>query len=90
MTCIRCGGRPVPGSTTLTLERAGTTLVLQAVPADVCPTCGEAYLSADTTDRTRELLDAAVALGARVAVQDYSETPHGEGAEEPSSRSARA
>lgn len=90
MTCIRCGGHPVPGSTTLTLEREGTTLVLQRVPALVCPTCQERYLSADTTDRTRELLDAAVANGVRVSVQNYVEVPDGEGAQEPSGSSARA
>jgi YgiT-type zinc finger domain-containing protein len=59
------------GTTTLTLERDGSTIVLKNVPAEVCDTCGEAYIdeevSADVYARAGELVDA----GAETVVQQY-------------------
>jgi hypothetical protein len=40
----------------MTLERDTTTVVFKNVPAEVCQTCGEAYLDAATT---RHLLHTA-------------------------------
>jgi hypothetical protein len=53
------------------LERGGSTIVLKGVPANVCDTCGEAYLdeevSTDVYGRAEELVDA----GAETVVQQY-------------------
>jgi YgiT-type zinc finger domain-containing protein len=46
ITCIVCReGRTRPGTTSYTFERNGHTLVVNDVPADVCSSCGEAYLA---------------------------------------------
>jgi YgiT-type zinc finger domain-containing protein len=50
MRCLICKlGTPQPGLTTVTLERGELSLVLNAVPALVCPNCGEAYADEATT-----------------------------------------
>lgn len=52
MTCvIRKQGATAPGTTTVTLERADTTLVFKDVPAQACTNCGEAYLNDAATQR---------------------------------------
>jgi YgiT-type zinc finger domain-containing protein len=57
MKCAICrNGETVLKNITVTLERAGTTLVIKDVPADVCTNCGEEYVSAKTN---RELLQRA-------------------------------
>jgi YgiT-type zinc finger domain-containing protein len=54
MKCVICKHEEIqPGTTTMTLERDTTTVVFKNVPAEVCQTCGEAYLDASTT---RDLL----------------------------------
>ncbi len=54
MKCLICKhGEIQPGTTTITLEHEDTTVVFKNVPAEVCQTCGEAYLDAATT---RQLL----------------------------------
>jgi YgiT-type zinc finger domain-containing protein len=66
MTCVICKhGDIVPGTTTVTLERGATTLVVKGVPAGVCQSCGEEYLDEATTS---ELL-AAAATAERTGVQ---------------------
>lgn len=46
MICIVCRESETrPGTTSYTFERDGRTVVVNEVPADVCPHCGEAFLS---------------------------------------------
>lgn len=46
MKCVICKtGDVVDGRTTVTLQRAETTVVLEDVPAQVCVQCDEHYLS---------------------------------------------
>jgi YgiT-type zinc finger domain-containing protein len=55
MKCLICKqGRPQPGLTKITLERGELSLVLNNVPALVCPICGEAYADEATTARLFE------------------------------------
>jgi YgiT-type zinc finger domain-containing protein len=82
MTCIQCHGHTAPGHTTMTLERDGTTLLIQAVPAEVCEACGEAYVSGATTTRLTALMDQAVAAHVTTAVQQFTEADDAR-AEEP-------
>ena len=45
MICIICKhAETEAGTTTVTLERDALTFVIKAVPAAVCPNCGEAYV----------------------------------------------
>jgi ribosomal protein L32 len=44
----------------------------QSVPADICDTCGEYYLSEEVTRKVMELGEAAVARGTEVEVLRFA------------------
>lgn len=72
MKCAACStGHTLPGATTVTVERGHTTLVLKAVPALVCDTCGEDYLEAEVLAEVERIAEAAVASGVEVLVRDF-------------------
>lgn len=72
MICTICKhGETTHSTTTVTLERATTTLVIKEVPAQVCANCGEAYFDADVTDALLNMLNAAVASGVQVEIRAY-------------------
>ncbi len=54
--CDICGGELKPGFTTLELWRGETLVVIKDVPADVCVQCGEAYISAEVSERLDQFL----------------------------------
>lgn len=60
--CSYCGtGTMQPNqTTTLTLERPPTTMVLRGVPAQVCDACGEASVDEATTQHVLEVFEEAV------------------------------
>jgi YgiT-type zinc finger domain-containing protein len=64
-------GQTQPGTTTVTLERGDTTLVFKAVPAQVCETCGEAYVDDMTTEQLLADAEAAVRAGVQVEVRAF-------------------
>lgn len=71
--CAICKtGEVKPGTTTLTVERGGMTLVIKGVPARVCGSCSEAYLDEATTKRIEAMVDRLERTGVQVAVQDYA------------------
>jgi YgiT-type zinc finger domain-containing protein len=73
MTCPICKtGELRPGTTTVTLQRGDTTVLLKEVPADVCDNCGEYYLSDQVTERTLEAAAAAAAKGVEVEIQRFA------------------
>ena len=72
MKCIMCKqGETQPGTTTMTLERGATTVVFKHVPAEVCDTCGEAYLDAATTRHLLHVVEEAARVGVQVDVRSY-------------------
>ncbi|HEY8324639.1 MAG: type II toxin-antitoxin system MqsA family antitoxin [Ktedonobacterales bacterium] len=73
MTCVICkSGETAPGVTTVVLQRGETTIVIKLVPAEICDTCGEYYLSEETTRRVLELAENAIAQGAEIEVLRYA------------------
>ena len=45
MNCVICKtGQAVDGTTTVTLQRGDSVIVIKDVPAKVCGDCGEYYL----------------------------------------------
>lgn len=73
--CTYCPtGSMRPGTTTMTLERPGVTLVVKDVPAKVCWACGEAHLREEVVDRLEDMLDAAEEAGAETLVRHYEPT----------------
>lgn len=73
MKCVICKhGEVAPGTTTVTLERGGTTLVVKGVPASVCQTCGEEYVDEATTRALLEAAAAAERTGVHVEVRQFA------------------
>lgn len=72
MKCVVCKvGETRPGRATVTLERAGVTLVIKGVPAQVCGNCGEEYVDEETTDRLLRAAEEAAQAGVQVDVREY-------------------
>ena len=71
--CVVCKtGEVHIGTTTLTVERGGMTLVIKGVPARVCGSCSEAYVDEATTKRIEVMGERLERTGVQVAVQDYA------------------
>ena len=71
--CLICGHHEIrPGTTTVTLEREGSVLVLRKVPAEVCANCGEAYVGEGAAAAALERADRAAAEGVTVEVRDFA------------------
>lgn len=73
MCCLICKmGRFVPGRTAVTLHRKRCTVVLKDVPADVCDTCGQYYLSEDVAREVQLRAEVAVRNDAELAILRYA------------------
>lgn len=69
MNCVLCKqGTLQPGHVTVTLERGGSIVLIKDVPAQVCDTCGNYVLSAETTRLVLERGNEAVRNGAELEV----------------------
>jgi YgiT-type zinc finger domain-containing protein len=72
MKCVICkSGVTTDGTTTITLERGATTVVIKDVPARVCQNCGEAYLDDHVAAILLTVAEAAVKAGVQVDVRKY-------------------
>ena len=73
MMCTICrNGQTRPGSVTVTLQRGDSTVIIKAVPADVCENCGEYYLSESVTKDILERAGHAVERGAEIEILRYA------------------
>jgi YgiT-type zinc finger domain-containing protein len=73
MKCAICGhGRTHPGTTTVTLEKSGTTLVIKNVPAEICDNCGERYVSETVTGKLLSEARQAVEAGIELSVRSFA------------------
>ena len=73
MTCAICKhGETQPGTTTITLERGGATIVIKRVPARVCRNCGEEYVDDATASRVLQTAEEAAQSGVQVDVRNYA------------------
>ena len=48
------------------------TLETKNVPAEVCQTCGESYLDAETTGHLLHIVEEAARVGVQVDVRSYA------------------
>jgi YgiT-type zinc finger domain-containing protein len=70
--CVICQyGETEPGTTTVTLTRDETTIVIRDVPAQICTTCGEEYVDAETGKRLSQIAETAVNEGVHPPVRRY-------------------
>ena len=75
MKCIVCKQAETrPGTTTVTLERHGATLVFKDVPAQVCPNCGEDYVDDAVAGALLQSAEEMVASGTQVDIRSYAAT----------------
>lgn len=73
MKCPICKqGEMVDGVASITLERAGSTVMFKCVPAEICNNCGEAFHSAATTQSLLEQADQAARRGVEIDVRRYA------------------
>jgi len=72
MKCLICKqGQTRPGLTTVRFERDGLTLLIEHVPAQLCPSCGEAYADEPTAVRLLQTAAQMAASGRWVEVRTY-------------------
>ncbi len=72
MKCVICKkGSTKPGTTTVTFERGCLTMVVKCVPAQVCPNCGEAYISELVTAELLKDAEERAKTGAQVEIRQY-------------------
>ena len=75
MKCVVCKmAETCSGTTTVTLERRGATLVFKDVPAQVCPNCGEDYVGDAVAAALLQSAEEMVASGAQVDIRSYAAT----------------
>lgn len=73
MKCTICKtGQTNPGTTTVTLQRDNTVVVIRDVPADICDDCGEYYLSESIARRVYADAEATARRHVEVEVQRYA------------------
>ena len=73
MKCLICKtGQTHPGTTTVTLQRANTVVVIRDVPAEVCDNCGEYYLNEPTAKRVYADADETAWRHVEVEIQRYA------------------
>ena len=73
MKCVLCKqGETQQGTTTVTLERGQTIVVIKEVPADICENCGEYYLSTEVAEAVMARAEGAVRDGAEVEILRYA------------------
>lgn len=73
MKCVICKqGETAPGSTTVTLQRGECTLIFKNVPADICDSCTEYYLSEAVTEKLLQQAEAAIQDGAELEILRFA------------------
>jgi YgiT-type zinc finger domain-containing protein len=72
LKCVICRNAETEHrTTTVTLERGALTLVLKGVPAQVCPDCGEAYVSEEVGERLLQMAGDSAHAGVQLAIRQY-------------------
>lgn len=69
--CPLCGGDLAPSVATIPFVLGPTVVVVKGAPAEVCGSCGEAFLDDAAADDVTALLRSAQAAGAEVVVVSY-------------------
>ena len=72
MKCVICKhGETREGTTTVTFERDGMTLVVKDVPAQICTNCGEDYVDEQVAHEILGIAERMAKSGALVDVRRY-------------------
>ncbi len=69
MQCIICKqGKTKSGTTTVTLQRGDSTIIIKDVPAEICENCGEYYLSETITERILKMAEDSIQKGTEIGI----------------------
>ena len=72
MKCIICkNGETKKGTTTVTLEKADSTIVFKEVPAHICDNCGEKYIDDSITKELLKKAREIIKNGVEVDIRKY-------------------
>lgn len=72
MKCMICKhGETKEGTTTVTLEKDGSTIVFKEVPAHICDNCGEKYIDDSVTKELLKKAREIVNNGVEVDIRKY-------------------
>jgi len=72
MKCVICKhGETKDGTTTVTLERGGSTIVFKDVPAQICDNCGEKYVEQSTTKELLRKANELILSGIEVDIRKF-------------------
>ena len=75
MVCERCSqGERVPAHRAKTAERDGKVAVVLEVPLEECPSCGDRWMSWETSRRLDELLRSMLDSDAELATRRFDST----------------
>jgi len=73
MKCVICKtGELSSGETTVVMHRKETSIIIKNVPADICQTCGEYYLSEEMTEHVLKRAEDASVKGAEVEIMRFA------------------
>lgn len=73
MICLVCRkAQLVDGLASINFERGEFKTVINLVPAQTCPACGEAYLDEQVTTQVLNLVEEILHQGMLDIVQDYA------------------
>lgn len=73
MKCFICKqGETQDGHTTITLNRAGATIIIKEVPTQICNNCGEYYLSEEISEQVMALAENAIKHNAEVEILRFA------------------
>ena len=73
MKCFFCKfGEVTAGKARAVFERGGVTAVIEDVPADICDSCGEYYMSSEVARVVHELAERALMQGGVANVMKYA------------------
>jgi len=73
MNCLICRqDELIDGYTSIAFEREEFRLLIRKIPAQICPSCGEAVVDEETAIHLLHMTDDAVNEGIFESVSDYS------------------
>jgi len=73
MICLICRQADViSGLTSVTFERGEMKVVINSVPANICPSCGEAYMDEDVAVQLLQNAEGMSAAGVMYDVMEYN------------------
>jgi YgiT-type zinc finger domain-containing protein len=73
LQCQLCKhGSTRTGIVTVTLQRGSTTVIVKAVPAEICENCGEYYLDENITRQVLSMAEEAVKNPAEVEILSFA------------------